>query len=249
MEPFFIKELNTLSENGLGYNLTCGGEGTIGYKKTDFEKAKMSLTRTGRKLSDFHKKQISNAFLGEKNPNYGKKHSAETRKKISEGIKRRIATHGNPNSWTKERRKAASVRQKFKKKSQTHIENIRKAAFLRRGKPGRPHTERHKKYMSEKMKGRIISDKAKWTSSIKLSIHEYTIKSPENDIYTTISINAFGRKNNISHNTLKRTFENNRPCLKGRSRGWQVIKRENATQNIKEKYLSQELGTISIKIN
>ena len=80
-----IKKYNTLQPNG--YNLTIGGEGTVGYKFSAEQCRKMSESRKGkpsgrkgekaspetrRKLSDSHK---------------GHKHSKETRMKMSEAHK------------------------------------------------------------------------------------------------------------------------------------------------------------------
>lgn len=51
-------------------------------------RAKMSEARKGRELSAEHRASISESLKGEKNPNYGKKHSAETLAKIAEGVRR-----------------------------------------------------------------------------------------------------------------------------------------------------------------
>lgn len=62
-----------------GYNLTDGGDGTVGYKHTAEAKKKMSKTRKERGI-----------FAGEKNPFYGKTHSDENKKIISEVVKNAI---------------------------------------------------------------------------------------------------------------------------------------------------------------
>ena len=59
-----IKQFNTIFPNG--YNMTEGGEGTVGFKH-----------------SDETKKKLSEAWTGEKNPNFGKHHSEETKRKMS----------------------------------------------------------------------------------------------------------------------------------------------------------------------
>ena len=46
LEVKYIQEHNTYFENGLGYNMTLGGEGNFGYKFTDEIKLKMSQIRT-----------------------------------------------------------------------------------------------------------------------------------------------------------------------------------------------------------
>lgn len=72
MEPYFIKENNSFIDNN-GYNMTYGGEGTIGIKKT---------------LTEEHKNKIGLSGLGRKAWNKGKKglfkHSEEHKKYISE---------------------------------------------------------------------------------------------------------------------------------------------------------------------
>ena len=63
LEITLIAEYGTIAPGG--YNLTEGGEGTIGWKHSTEMRQEMSKTRKG-----------------EKNGMYGKKHSKETRKKI-----------------------------------------------------------------------------------------------------------------------------------------------------------------------
>lgn len=65
MESYFIREYNSFNN---GYNMTLGGEGTIGYKHT---------TETKKKISKF----------GSENPFYGKHHSNETKKILKEKSK------------------------------------------------------------------------------------------------------------------------------------------------------------------
>lgn len=64
MEYRTILALNTLAPSG--YNLTFGGEGTLGWKASEETKRKMSAARNGKKL---------------------RPHSEETRRKISEALK------------------------------------------------------------------------------------------------------------------------------------------------------------------
>lgn len=65
-EKIYIELLNSMHPSG--YNLTHGGD-------------------RGWILSDLSKERMSRSTSGENNPNYGKKNSEETRKKISKGIK------------------------------------------------------------------------------------------------------------------------------------------------------------------
>ena len=109
-ERLWIKKLDTIVDHNKGYNLTIGGEGIIGYKFTDSQKEKVSisskemwkhfkekgikcLSRVNREsiekrsLNKEWKKHISESrtgrFKGIENPFYGKHHSQSTRDIIS----------------------------------------------------------------------------------------------------------------------------------------------------------------------
>lgn len=98
LESYFIKEYKSNNKK-YGYNMTKGGEGTIGYKHKDESKEKMSLFHTGKQLSDYHKQQIK---IGKKKSKYiiadeikekirntmiGQKYSDERKEKISLSLK------------------------------------------------------------------------------------------------------------------------------------------------------------------
>lgn len=72
----FIKLYNS-TDKKYGYNTTLGGDGCAG---------RISSEESRRKMSENH-----SDVRGENNPMYGKKHSLETRKKISETRKRLFA--------------------------------------------------------------------------------------------------------------------------------------------------------------
>lgn len=107
-----IAELKTFSfdVDSLGYNMTRGGDGAIGYRFSDEQKAKMSARakesnpmrgkmhseETKRQMSESHKltihspetleqMQLRCAQMGKRNT--GKKHSEQARKNMSEGHK------------------------------------------------------------------------------------------------------------------------------------------------------------------
>ena len=79
-EVRFINEYNSIKN---GYNTSKGGtDGSTGQKK-------------GYILSEGHKKNISlnhHDIKGERNPFYGKKHTEESKKKLSEALKGRVFT-------------------------------------------------------------------------------------------------------------------------------------------------------------
>lgn len=113
METYFIKEFNTLSPNG--YNLTTGGWCTIVTQKTKEKLRYLAKNRTpghriklgfaskNRICSKYTKEKISRAVsltLKEKykngfNPWLNKKHSEETKRKISLANKIKQAGHKN----------------------------------------------------------------------------------------------------------------------------------------------------------
>ena len=93
-EKYWIKELGTFYELGNGYNFTLGGIGSLGivwseerreyFKRkvfTEDVRRKMSEANTGEKNPFYGKGYL---ISGEKNPFYGRKHSEESRKKMSE---------------------------------------------------------------------------------------------------------------------------------------------------------------------
>jgi len=91
MEFHYIKQYNAFRP--YGYNLTYGGDGMVGFKFTEESKCRMSEIRKGRKMTESARlKLILNHkdVSGKNNPMYGvtslmkgKKHSLETRLKIS----------------------------------------------------------------------------------------------------------------------------------------------------------------------
>lgn len=71
-----------------GYNLTDGGEGTIGWSPTAEQLSRMSAWQVGRKLSEEHKQKVSKSLIGNSRK-LGKKESIETRLRKSIAYKNR----------------------------------------------------------------------------------------------------------------------------------------------------------------
>jgi group I intron endonuclease len=79
MEPYFISLYQSF---GRGYNLTAGGEGTYGYKRTPEQIERMRLRASGhiasmetkRKMSESQRKRPAGIL----HPNYGKKRSKDS---------------------------------------------------------------------------------------------------------------------------------------------------------------------------
>ncbi len=70
LEIHYIAKLDSMNPE-VGYNLCIGGGNTKGYRHRESSKRKMSESRMG-------------IFAGEKNPFYGKHHTEETKKRLSE---------------------------------------------------------------------------------------------------------------------------------------------------------------------
>lgn len=109
-EIFWISELNSMIPNG--YNMTIGGNGTIGYKFNDEDRKKISIagknwwskfSKEQRRImrkpflemckkpkTEEHKRKVSETRIankiasGENNPFYGKHHSEETKKHLAQ---------------------------------------------------------------------------------------------------------------------------------------------------------------------
>ena len=75
LEIYYIKKHNTIRPHG--YNLTEGGEGSLGYKHTKETRKKLSEAAKGKSPSEETRRKISEAGKG-------RKHSIESRRKISE---------------------------------------------------------------------------------------------------------------------------------------------------------------------
>lgn len=84
-----------------GYNICPNAGSCLGCKRTDEVRKNMSKGKIGRpgpKHSQKTKNLLHDMRCGEKNPFYGKKHTDETKKKISEYGKRKRCGRDNPMS-------------------------------------------------------------------------------------------------------------------------------------------------------
>lgn len=61
LEPYYIKKYNSFNRK-FGYNMTLGGEGTIGYNHLEEAKEKMRIAKIGKPISKEHKENIGKAF-------------------------------------------------------------------------------------------------------------------------------------------------------------------------------------------
>ena len=83
-ERFYIKKFNSRE---VGYNLTDGGDGSLGRYCTKETRTKIGEAHKGKHHTEEVKQKIGEAKKGEKNPNYGKHFSEETRQKIRNTLK------------------------------------------------------------------------------------------------------------------------------------------------------------------
>jgi group I intron endonuclease len=83
LEIYYISKYNSFIKNN-GYNLTIGGEGCAGRIITDEFRQKIGDFHRGKKLSQKQVDYMKNNFIGSGNPFFGRKHTLETKKKISE---------------------------------------------------------------------------------------------------------------------------------------------------------------------
>lgn len=108
-ERELIAEYHTCvyDDNKMGYNMTFGGEGLLGHVASEETRRKMSECRLGEKNAFYgkhhtkeSKKKLSDALkgkmVGENNPFYGQTHSEETKQKLSEYASARTGDK-NPN--------------------------------------------------------------------------------------------------------------------------------------------------------
>jgi len=106
-EKLLISEIKNIKSGGTLYNSTDGGEGIPGYKFTE-EKRKKIRNRCILEKSHLRFPDTK----GENHPMYGKKHTEETRKKLSTKRRNRITTE--------ETKKKMSDSHKGKKLSEDH---------------------------------------------------------------------------------------------------------------------------------
>lgn len=130
-EIFYIEKLKAFNN---GYNMTIGGGGRRGYQLSDESKEKIRQALYGNK-----------AFLG-------RKHSDETKKKIS------IANKGHEVS--EKQRLQISESQKGRKRPPITEEHRRKLSEWQKGKKRKPLSEEHKNKIGASLKGKTRSPEA-----------------------------------------------------------------------------------------
>ena len=150
-EAYWINKLNS-RDSDIGYNITAGGEGTVGYRHTEEAKKKMSVAKKGKPLTEAQKNAISMHVKGHKMSedtkaklraiNLGSKRSEETKQKMREAHRR------NPRNFTEEYRhklresRADAIASGRWSISEEGMERLRASG-------SRPKSQEHRKHISE----------------------------------------------------------------------------------------------------
>lgn len=163
-EIFWIKALNTKAP--VGYNLCDGGGGLI--NPSEEVRNKMREAKKGEKAfmygkhhSEETKRKISEnrkfKVAGEDHPNYGKHLSEETKKKISETNKKYVGEKcpSFGRKHTEEAKYNMSKAQKGRKRTPEQIEKHKQKML------GRSISEEHRRRISEGNKGKFVSEESR----------------------------------------------------------------------------------------
>lgn len=160
-------------------NMTDGGDGISGYV-----------------FNEDQRKFISNRTRGELNPNYGVKHTEETRKNLSIIAKNRFKYKHNHPSWGK----------KHSDETKDIISKKAKKRFEENGaRKGWKHTEEARQKMSLSRKGKPLSAKTREASIIKMRTDNPHRKKVINIDTLKIWESAIdcSQDNNINYSTLR----------------------------------------------
>jgi group I intron endonuclease len=130
LERLWIISLDSRN-NSVGYNISAGGEGSVGAKYSEEAKKRLSESRKGRTpwnkgLS--YKNHVPSSQTGSNNPFFGKTHSKESKVKIGDANRNR--------AWTKEYSDKMRLVKTGFKHSEESIEKMREAARNRSRKDG-----------------------------------------------------------------------------------------------------------------
>lgn len=143
-----------------GYNLTYGGEGSVGFKHS--EETKQKIKNSLLKVWTEEKRQMwSERQKGENNPNYGKHLSEGTKKKISESLSgENHPMYGKHISEEqREKRKGLLSGEKHPMYGKHHSEETKQK--MSKSRKGKKFSNEHKKKLSESAKNRTHPEEVK----------------------------------------------------------------------------------------
>ena len=201
MEECFIKMFDSL-ENG--YNSTMGGQGTIGWVPSEETRETWRRQRKNKIFSKEHRENLS--IAAKKNP---RMRNPETRKKVSETLKRR----GIRPTMTKRQREEKRLNQI--------------------GKP--IHTEQRKRDLSKKFK----KDNPMWNPAIKEKARKNKkgkgtgkrngravfakIFNPDHKLIGEGYLKELCDVNGFPYNTFLKNSRTNSPLVRGEWKKWNII--------------------------
>jgi uncharacterized protein YeaC (DUF1315 family) len=118
-----------LTNDNYGYNMTEGGDGTLGLKCSEETKRKIGSSNTGKKHTEENKKKMSLSRKGRKLKPLTEEHKrkvgdAQRGKKLSDEHRKIISDSQKGRKLSDEHRKIISESQKGRKHSEEHIKKI-----------------------------------------------------------------------------------------------------------------------------
>jgi group I intron endonuclease len=206
MEFHYIKQYNSLNN---GYNLTLGGEGSVGWRPSVETKQKISKTKKG-------------TLTGFKNPFYGKKHSEKTKRKMSRNHAdfsgKNHPMYGKTLSQeTKDKIGAVSRGRNIgRKHTSSAIEKIRKTHF---GKKKGPFSSETRKKMSESHLGNKIPPCVRKKMSKNRS-YSWLLTLPDGSQKVIKNLYKYCNENGLNHSTMnavskgKRNHHKDHRCIR-----------------------------------
>lgn len=182
MEKYFIKEHNSYKS---GYNCTLGGNGSWGVEVSNETRMKLSLRSKEMWKNVGFREKMSSVF-----PFLGKRHTEETKKKIS------INRSGIPVS--------DETRRKWRLRPGSNKGKFGEASSFY----GHKHTEEYKINASRRVSGCNNPMYGKSGEASPRS-KKYIIQLPENKICTIHGLSEFCRMQNISRTGLNKAYNKN----------------------------------------
>lgn len=228
-EIFYISYYDSHYENGKGYNMTLGGNGSNGYIFTDDVKEKIRIKAIGRKHSDKTKKILSDLHIG-KTPseetkrkisetNKGKIPSKETRRKISEANKGRTAWNEGK-LLSEEHKQKISESEKGKKQTENTKQKISQARKNDWNKPEyRQHHTDRVKGNNNPMYGKCGQDNPFYGKTHSLEVLEkksknlYIITYPNGGVKEVKVLSVWCKENNMNIANVKYHMKTNKEYM------------------------------------
>tara|TARA_Y100001938_G_scaffold131676_1_gene189067 strand:- start:1629 stop:2450 length:822 start_codon:yes stop_codon:yes gene_type:complete len=179
-EIYWIGYYNSI--NG-GYNLTEGGGGILGYRHTEETKEKLAKSQRGKIVSEETRQKRSEAMKGkndwcsgEDNPFYGKKHTEESRRKMSEFKKNNPIPQWHRDKITnslKGRKHSEESKKKMSEAQKGRVFSEESKRRMSESSKGIKHSEETKKKISKAMKGRLDSEETRLKKSLAVTGRVY----------------------------------------------------------------------------